>query len=66
MAVAVWMLRWRLLSYGDSFASARLILLVLVGAIVYGTVFFMIGGPTRKEFQQVAGWMLRPSYIRST
>ncbi len=65
MAGAVLLLRWRLLSYGDGFASTRLILSVLTGASVYATVFFMIGGSTRKEFQQVAEWMLRPSYVRS-
>ncbi|MBI3756943.1 MAG: lipopolysaccharide biosynthesis protein [Deltaproteobacteria bacterium] len=65
MAAAVWAVRWHLLSYGDSFAFTRLILLILTGMTSYGAVFLAIGGPTRKEFQQVAGWMLRPGHVRS-
>src|ERR1051326_415596 len=53
MAGAVLVLRWSLLSYGDGFAPIRLTLAVLTGASVYVGAFFIIGGSTRKEFQQI-------------
>jgi hypothetical protein len=58
MSAAVLAIQWVLSLQGGNMPAVRLAISVLVGATAFGLAFIRLGGATRREVLEIAGWML--------
>lgn len=65
MVAAVLLIRWAMTPPEGGLEALRLAITVLIGAIVYSTVLWKIGGPVRAELQEVAGWIFAKEEVSS-